>query len=476
MISSLFLLNDHGEVIIEMQFRDKIPRSTIEAYWTSYVSPLRFLEEAPAVVAYNNIVFSHILRNRVFLLAAVREEGSALLALEVLDLLTRLLTAYLKEFSEDTLRENFSLVYQLLQEILDYGYPLTTEVYQLEELVPRPTLENKFRAMLDTQVPGRAGPLSHAPVGIGARQALGYRSVPWRDPATTHQANEILFDLVESMDYIMDSDGRIHKASVRGAVNVNCRLSGMPDVLLQLVNTDVLDDVGFHRCVRLSRYVGDRAISFVPPDGTFTLMEYTCAPQLLPSTPPPFYVTPQVSFNHLGGRFNCMVGLRGGSIGSFSMREPEKEVQKLVVKLMLPPHTASMTVGNCSVGSTTFERSRGLLTWTIGNLGHSSASLGGEFTFDLSAVAAGRRSEAGGGASAKPSEKGHSSTAADKTGRGGGAPPTGSTATAIVSFLVPNYSVSGLRVDSVQVLNEIGKPYKGVKYSTKSGHFVVRTS
>lgn len=475
MLSSLFFMNSHGEVIIEMQFREKIPRSTIEAYWSTYVTPLRFLEEAPAVITYSNIVFSHILRNGVVLLAAVCEEGSALLSLEVLDMLCRVLTTYLREFSEDTLRENFSIVYQLLQEILDYGYPLITEVFALEELVPRPTLESKVRSMLDTPMIGRAGN-----VGVGARQALGYRNVvPWRDPGTQHTSNEILFDVVESMDYIMDSDGRVHKASVRGAVEVNCRLSGMPDVIMQLVNTDAFDDVGFHRCVRLHRYVGESAISFVPPDGKFTLMEYMCPPQLAPTAPPPLYVTPQVSFNHLGGRFNCMVGIRASGQSPFSLREPEKEVQRVVVRLMLPPHTASMTVSNCTAGSTTFERSRGMLTWTIGNLGRNSASLGGEFVFDPSASASAQAQAAasagaeGGGSPAKASKSKHRGKA--PVAAHAGLPSSGAGATAIVSFYVPNHSVSGLRVDSVQVQNEIGKPYKGVKYSAQSGNFVVRT-
>ena len=35
-----------------------------------------------------------------------------------------------------------------------------------------------------------------------------------------------------------------------------------------------LEDIRFHQCVRLSRFENDRTISFIPPDGEFTLMEY----------------------------------------------------------------------------------------------------------------------------------------------------------------------------------------------------------
>lgn len=35
-----------------------------------------------------------------------------------------------------------------------------------------------------------------------------------------------------------------------------------------------LEDVSFHSCVRLSEFETDKTISFIPPDGAFTLMSY----------------------------------------------------------------------------------------------------------------------------------------------------------------------------------------------------------
>ena len=35
-----------------------------------------------------------------------------------------------------------------------------------------------------------------------------------------------------------------------------------------------IDDVQFHRCVRLGRFDADRTISFIPPDGEFQLCSY----------------------------------------------------------------------------------------------------------------------------------------------------------------------------------------------------------
>ncbi|KPI87087.1 putative adaptor complex subunit medium chain 3 [Leptomonas seymouri] len=472
MLSCIFLLSEHGEVMIELQFSERIPRTVLEGFWSTFIAPCKSSgEPASAIVSYSGTTFSHIHRNNVFLVGTCASDNTALLVLEQLTLVARVLTAYLAELSESTVRENFTIVYQLLQEMFDYGYPLTTELYALEELVPRPTLENRVRTMLDTPMVNKVLPMGvrTTNVGVGFRQVAGaFGVVPWRDPGTRHATNEILFDVVESLDYLLDSEGRCVKAAVRGGIEVNCRLSGMPDVVLCMRDVDaVADDVAFHRCVRLDRYENDRALCFIPPDGKFTLMRYTCKPSLSPP-PLPFYVTPQVTFNATGGRFHCMAGIRGG-MGFASLAEKETEVQQLTVRFLLPPSTSSLTVTNCSSGSTAFDRSKGTLTWTVGNLKQSATpSLGGEFLLEVDTTATSspqpeqEKSNAGKGASAKQRVM---------LSSGGGV----ANATMVaVSFQLPNRIVSSLRVDSVQILSEVGRAYKGVKYLARSGNFFIR--
>ncbi|KAH9577241.1 Mu homology domain [Trypanosoma melophagium] len=425
MISSIFFLNHQGEVIIEKQFRERCPRIILEDFWSTYMTPLRSVTEASSVIPYSRFAFVKIHRNDVVLLAVVTNEVFPLLVMEILALIAKVVQGYLKILSENTLRENFSVVYQILEELIDNGYPLTTEMHVLEELVVPPTLENKFRNVLD------------APAKI-KRRGMGVRSVPWRDPSTRHRSSEIFFDVVEQLDCIVDSEGGLVKALVRGAVEVNCRLGGMPDVVMHLTNLDFVDDIAFHRCVRRNRYEIDRTICFIPPDGKFTLMQYRCKPLL--DVQIPFYVAPQITFDTNSGRFNCMVGLRGGGL---SIKSKEYEMHKVVIHLPLPPQTEAVHVHSSTQGSTNFNKSRGVLTWSIGTLFRSTCSLSGEFTISL-----------------------------EKDGNGV-MPCTGDSAA--VEFSIPNYLMSSIRVDSVQVLNEIGKPYKGVKYVTTSGRFVVRT-
>lgn len=45
----------------------------------------------------------------------------------------KVLQEYFKELEEESIRDNFVLIYELLDEIMDFGYPQTTESKILKE-------------------------------------------------------------------------------------------------------------------------------------------------------------------------------------------------------------------------------------------------------------------------------------------------------------------------------------------------------
>ena len=102
-------------------------------------------------------------------------------------------------------------------------------------------------------------------------------------------------------------------AEIQGVVEASVKLSGMPDLTLSfmvgpcvcvcvrvcvcegvalqkrphlkpvpmswLQNPRLLDDVSFHPCVRFKRWESESVLSFIPPDGNFTLMTYHVSAQ-----------------------------------------------------------------------------------------------------------------------------------------------------------------------------------------------------
>ena len=48
-------------------------------------------------------------------------------------MVSQVLTEYFKELEEESIRDNFVVLYELLDEVMDFGYPQTTESKILQE-------------------------------------------------------------------------------------------------------------------------------------------------------------------------------------------------------------------------------------------------------------------------------------------------------------------------------------------------------
>lgn len=49
--------------------------------------------------------------------------------------LFQVMTEYFKEIEEESIRDNFVVIYELLDELIDFGYPQTTDSKILQEYV-----------------------------------------------------------------------------------------------------------------------------------------------------------------------------------------------------------------------------------------------------------------------------------------------------------------------------------------------------
>ncbi|KIM33439.1 hypothetical protein M408DRAFT_61322 [Serendipita vermifera MAFF 305830] len=192
----------------------------------------------------------------------VHTETDPMFVFAFIQTLLDVLQEYLGEVSAGTIRDNFDVVYQLLEEMLDNGYPLTTEPNALRDIIMPPSFFKKILAVAGT-------------AGLAKASATPFSSpIPWRTTGLRYNTNEIFFDIVEEMQGILSRDGKALSVEVWGKIKANTRLTGTPDILLNFSNPQMLTDCLFHPCVRLPRWTKDKTISFVPPDGRFVLMEY----------------------------------------------------------------------------------------------------------------------------------------------------------------------------------------------------------
>merc|ERR1719473_2483789 len=87
------------------------------------------------VFCEDGINFVWIQYNNLYLLAVTQRNSNATLIMAFLYKLAEVLRDYFKELQEESIKDNFVITYELLDEMMDNGYPQTTETKILGEYI-----------------------------------------------------------------------------------------------------------------------------------------------------------------------------------------------------------------------------------------------------------------------------------------------------------------------------------------------------
>ncbi|KAL6517867.1 AP-3 complex subunit mu [Orobanche minor] len=396
MLQCIFLLSDSGEVMLEKQLTGhRVDRSICAWFWDQLQTQGDSLKSMPVIASPTHYLFQ-VVREGITFLACTQVEMPPLMAIE--------------------------LVADLLDEMIDNGFPLTTEPNILREMISPPNIVSKVLSVVTGNTSNMSSTLP------GATSSC----VPWRKTDLKNTSNDVYVDLVEEMDATINRDGALVKCEVYGEVQVNSHLSGLPDLTLSFANPSILNDVRFHRCVRLRPWESNQVLSFVPPDGQFKLMSYNEHLSLflrvkkLRDTP--IYVKPQLTSDSGSCRISVLVGIRNN---------PGKSIDSITVQFQLPPCVVSYDLSsNC--GTVNFLADK--CSWTIGRIPKDKApSMSGTLVLETGM------------------ERLHVFP------------------TLQVGFRIMGVALSGLKIDKLDILNLSSRPYKGFRAVTRAGEFQVRS-
>lgn len=287
-IDGLIFLDSTGRPIIQSGFRSSnsaYPLLHIDAYNNATTKAPRPEDIDPVLHVQNYNILDgptaccHVALADMRLLCPISGDVDPLYAFAFMRAFIEILYEYFGTVSAATLKDNFDVVYQLLEETLDSsGHPLTTSPNALRDIVLPPSLLTKLLAVAGANF------TSTINAGSGPAASTFSSQVPWRKANLRYANNEIYFDIIEEIRGVVNKHGTTLSSNVWGKIESNSKLSGMPDCTLTFANTHVLTDTAFHPCVRLPKWMRDKSLSFIPPDGRFTLMEYRYAPTATPNT------------------------------------------------------------------------------------------------------------------------------------------------------------------------------------------------
>ncbi|CDR46050.1 CYFA0S21e01640g1_1 [Cyberlindnera fabianii] len=274
MASAIHLCDVKGKSLLSRDYKGDVPSQAMEHFPFVLVEA----EEDPAtsspVVSYNGINYCYITHNDLYLVALTRHNTNVAQIFLFLHKVVGVLTDYFKELEEESIRDNFVVIYELLDEMMDYGSPQITETKMLKEYITQRSYQLEKRMKQQQQ--------------LGPPSAIT-NAVSWRNEGIMYKKNEAFLDVVESINMLINSQGKVLRSEILGKIRVKSHLSGMPDLRLGLNDKLTsnskgveMEDIKFHQCVRLSKFENEKIITFIPPDGEFELMSYRLATPLKP--------------------------------------------------------------------------------------------------------------------------------------------------------------------------------------------------
>lgn len=352
MISGLCIYNLKGEVVISRFYRDDVSKTTVDLFG-SRVFGSKDTGSSPPIRVVDHASFMFIRHENLYFVAVTRSNTNPALAIEFLLQWVRILKSYLgNEFDEESVRTSITLIYELLDETMDFGFPQICAIDLLQLYI---NLGNVRRSEAEEKDPGQ---LTSQLTGI----------VDWRREGHRYRVNQVHVDIIESINLLMGTNGNVLRNEVSGEVVLRTQLTGMPECKFA-VNDKLsmegrkpegegpqravdIDDCTFHRCVRLGKFDSERTITFVPPDGEFELMRY----RVTNNISLPFKVIPAIKEE---GKTHVTIDVK--VTGQFDSKMFGENV---AIKIPVPPNTARTNIV-APVGRARYEPEQRAIVWRI---------------------------------------------------------------------------------------------------------------
>ncbi|XP_021284403.1 AP-4 complex subunit mu-like [Herrania umbratica] len=445
MISQLFVLSQRGDNIVFRDYRGEVQKGSAEIFFRK----VKFWNDggegdAPPAFNVNGVNYFHVRVSGLLFVATTRVNVSPSLVLELLQRIARLIKDYLGVLNEDSLRNNFVLVYELLDEVIDFGYAQTTSTEVLKSYVFNEPV------MIDAARMPSLGPAAIFMQGNKRMPGTAItKSVVANEPGGRRR-EEIFVDVIEKISVTFSASGYILTSEIDGTIQMKSYLTGNPEILLAL-NDDlnigrgdyrssygsgavILDDCNFHESVHLNSFDIDRTLTLVPPDGEFSVMNYRMTQEFKP----PFRIN---ALLEEAGLLKAELILKVHAEFSSSIT-----ANSILVQMPVPTYTTrvSFDLEPGAVGNTTdYRESSKTLEWGLKKIvGGSEHTLRAKLTF---------------------AQEPHGNITKE-------AGPVSMT------FTIPMYNASRLQVKYLQMAKKSNtyNPYRWVRYVTEANSYVAR--
>lgn len=118
--SSVHILDSRGKVLISRDYRGEVPMTAADEF-SAKLAEMESQDETPIYTDEDGVTYAYSRHDNIMILSMTRHNANATMMLLFHVHLCRVLTSYFGEVTEESIRDNFSVVYELLDEVMDFG-------------------------------------------------------------------------------------------------------------------------------------------------------------------------------------------------------------------------------------------------------------------------------------------------------------------------------------------------------------------
>eukprot|EP00924_Labyrinthula_sp_SR-Ha-C_P007276 maker-scaffold_8-snap-gene-14.6-mRNA-1 protein AED:0.25 eAED:0.25 QI:25/1/1/1/1/1/2/74/462 len=295
-INHFFVLSPRGDRIISRDYRNESRLPPINSIAATFFEKLTLSKRKlplPPIFLSQDLCYVYIERNELFFVLTSGKDLSPNLAIETLIRISDIFKDYCGVLNEESIRKNFVLLYELLDEMFDFGFLQNTNTENLKKAIyNKPVNSSSFSAAspsglgINSLVEKMQNSLS---MELEPSKQMQRKSGSAGQKSVFQEvsSNEIFVDIFENIQVLFNNDGFILSQAVNGYIQIKSFLQYKPVLKIGL-NSDlaigrdnvsasssaVIDDISFHRVAKLHEFESSRVISFIPPEGEFSLVTY----------------------------------------------------------------------------------------------------------------------------------------------------------------------------------------------------------
>lgn len=209
-ISAIYFLDKKGKPIIFRNYRGEVSQNVSENFQRKVLE----LEETnmKPIFTVNDVHYMWKKHRNIYIVAVAKRNPNVTMVFCFLYKLVDILIGYFTQLEDESIRDNFVLIYELLDEVIDHGYPQTTDTKLLKEYIK--TESNKIK-------------LVKPPTEIINNQVS-------RPQGITYKINQAFLDVIERVNSLINHKGEMLRSEIVGTINMKALLSGMPTLKLGL--------------------------------------------------------------------------------------------------------------------------------------------------------------------------------------------------------------------------------------------------